>query len=136
MNQQTRLRQNARVLRQDMTLAEKRLWQVLRNKALGYKFRRQYAMGLDIVDFVCLERLLVIEVDGGQHLENPSDRRRDAWFQAQGYRTLRFWNHEVLTNLDGVWETIQAALCEAESGGNRFAHPHLTSPIKGEEPTG
>jgi very-short-patch-repair endonuclease len=63
-------------------------------------------MGPYIVDFACLRMRLVIEVDGGQHFENPEDMIRDRWLEEQGFRVLRFWNHEVLGNLDGVLEVI------------------------------
>lgn len=80
-----------------------RLWQID-----GYKFRRQQPLGHYIVDFVCLEKRLVVEVDGGQHAEQQMkyDSERDAWLAAQGFSVLRFWNDEVLKNIDGVKEII------------------------------
>jgi very-short-patch-repair endonuclease len=79
------------------------LWFVLRDRKFAkFKFRRQVPIGRFIADFVCFERRLVIEVDGGQHADSVSDRRRDRWFAANGYRVLRFWNNEVMRNLDGV----------------------------------
>jgi very-short-patch-repair endonuclease len=79
----------------------------VRSKGLsGLKFRRQQPIGVHIVDFVCLEKKLIIEVDGGQHANSEEDRRRDAWLQGEGYVVLRFWNNEVLGNLDGVMEAI------------------------------
>jgi very-short-patch-repair endonuclease len=104
------LTQNARALRQNMTDAERRLWRELRRDSLGVKFRRQIPIGSYIVDFACLQRRLIIEVDGGQHLESPEDLQRDAWLRNQGYRVLRFWNHDVLRNLEGVLAVIAAAL--------------------------
>jgi adenine-specific DNA-methyltransferase len=102
----------ARALRSRPTDAEKFLWKHLRLRQLdGYKFRRQRPVGPYIVDFVCLEKKLVIEVDGGQHAENQvADCRRDAWLRSQGYEVLRFWNDEVLKKIDGVSEVIFQAL--------------------------
>ena len=104
------LTSNARALRQNMTDAERRLWRELRRGALGARFRRQVPIGSYIVDFACLQCRLVIELDGGQHLENPDDRQRDTWLRSQGYRVLRFWNHDVLQNAEGVLTVILAAL--------------------------
>jgi len=90
----------------------------------GIKFRRQEPIGDYIVDFVAFENRLVIEVDGGQHADEEKDKdtRRDAWLRSQGFRVLRFWNNEVLQNLEGVLETIRV---------NCLRHPPLTPPIKG-----
>ena len=96
-----------------MTDAEHRLWSALRAHRLnGLSFRRQALVGRFIVDFVCHERRLVIEVDGGQHAENARDAERDRWLTSKGYRVLRFWNHDVLRNRLGVLETIVAAAAE------------------------
>ena len=101
----------ARNLRQNSTDAEKRLWQHLRLKQLaGWKFRRQQPLGTFIVDFICLEKRLIIEIDGGQHAGNPKDTARDQWLKTQGFTILRFWNNEVLTNIDGVLEVIKEKL--------------------------
>ena len=93
-----------------MSEAEKLLWSRLRAHRLdGRKFRRQHATGRYIVDFVCLGSHLVIEVDGDSHGDDAAearDRVRTAWLQSQGFRVLRFWNYDVLTNIDGVVETI------------------------------
>ncbi len=102
--------ERARELRKNMTDAERKLWAVLRREHLGYKFRRQAPIGRYIVDFVCFEKKLVIEVDGGQHLSNPADQVRDHWLNTQGFRVIRFWNNDVLTNLTGVVDSIQRAL--------------------------
>ena len=97
-----------------MTDAEHRLWSALRAHRLdGLSFRRQALIGRFIVDFVCREKRLVIEVDGGQHAENARDLERDRWLETKGYRVLRFWNHDVLRNRNGVLETIVAAAAEA-----------------------
>ena len=88
----------ARILRNNPTDAERILWRHLRFRQLvGYKFRRQRPIGRFIVDFVCLEKNLVIEIDGGQHSEQKSyDSKRDAWIRTKGFRVLRFWDHEVI----------------------------------------
>jgi very-short-patch-repair endonuclease len=106
------LKNNSRLLRKSMTDAERRLWQALRLRQLeGLKFRRQFPIGRYIVDFACPERKLVIELDGGQHAEQESyDKDRTKWLEGQGYRVLRFWNNEVMTNLEGVKESIYNAI--------------------------
>jgi very-short-patch-repair endonuclease len=98
----------ARELRKSQTDAEKMLWNHLRLRQMGdYKFRRQQPIGKYIVDFVCLEKRLIIEVDGGQHAEQgPYDANRDSWLTSQGYRILRFWNNQIFNELDAVKETI------------------------------
>jgi len=85
-----------------------KLWRLLRNRQIeGVKFRRQCPIGPYIADFASIEALLVIEVDGGQHASAVAhDERRTTWLGSRGYRVLRFWNNEVLTNPDGVVETI------------------------------
>ncbi len=83
-----------------------KLWQALRYRITGVKFRRQAVIGNYIVDFVCFPRKLIVEVDGGQHNENKKDVFRDKWLNSQGFKVLRFWNNEVIFNLDGVFETI------------------------------
>jgi very-short-patch-repair endonuclease len=111
----------ARRLRRDATDAEHKLWYRLRSRGIdGCKFVRQEPIGPYIVDFICRERRLVIEVDGGQHATDPRDALRDRWLNAHGYRVLRFWNNEVLGNIDGVLEVIASALnagVAANSGG-------------------
>ena len=102
----------ARTLRQNMTEAERRIWQILRlNRMKGYKFRRQVPFGHYIADFVCHEARLIVEIDGGQHDRlSPRETERDEFLQSEGSRILRFWNNEVLANLDGVHETIASEL--------------------------
>ena len=102
----------ARRLRRDSTEAEKLLWSRLRDRAVtGCKFRRQHAIGRYVVDFVCLEQALVIEVDGGQHaIDAERDRERTEWLEGRGFRVLRFWNNEVVKNPEGVFSAIEAAL--------------------------
>ena len=100
-------RKFARAMRADATKAENLLWQALRNRQLaGLKFKRQVPLVGYIVDFVCFEARLILEVDGGQHAESNRDVERDRMFESQGFRTLRFWNDEVIGNIDAVCETI------------------------------
>ena len=97
--------EDARRLRAESTDAERMFWGRVRDRRLaGYKFRRQYPIHNYIVDFVCAEARLIVELDGGQHAGSRADRLRDAKLAADGYRVLRFWNSDVLTNLDGVVE--------------------------------
>ena len=106
------LRQFARDLRRLSPDAEFRLWTALRSRHLaGYKFRRQHPIGPFIVDFACTRRRLVIEADGSQHIGNAADdEKRTAWLRRHGWRVLRFWNSDILTNTEGVLESILAAL--------------------------
>ena len=105
-----------RRLRRQSTDAEMVLWLSLRDRRLcGFKFVRQEAIESFIVDFVCRERKLIIEVDGGQHSDNPKDRARDAALDAAGFQVLRFWNSDVLKNKNGVLEVIASALNAAEN---------------------
>jgi very-short-patch-repair endonuclease len=105
------MRRRARELRKRMTGAERKLWFALRDRRFArFKFRRQAPIGRFVADFICFERRLVIEVDGGQHADSLSDLRRDRWFAANGYRVLRFWNNEVLKNLDGVMTLLADTL--------------------------
>jgi very-short-patch-repair endonuclease len=100
-----------RTLRQNATDAETKLWFAVRDRRLaGFKFVRQKAIGRYVVDFLCRERNLVVEVDGGQHAESESDKVRDAYLASEGYRVMRFWNSDVLRNIDGVLQTILTSL--------------------------
>ncbi len=101
-----RLTRSARGLRNNPTEVEKQIWYMLRQKNLGVKFRRQGVIGRYIVDFVCFEKCLVIEIDGGQHADNLSDKIRDQWLRSEGFKVLRFWNDDVLKNRDGVLQII------------------------------
>ncbi|MGM4896746.1 endonuclease domain-containing protein [Tardiphaga sp. 839_C3_N1_4] len=101
----------SRKLRANQTDAETRLWHRIRNRQVGgFKFVRQEAIGPYIGDFVCREQRLVIEVDGGQHLESKRDEIRDAYLRAEGYGVVRFWNNDVLSNIDGVLMLLDQAL--------------------------
>ena len=103
---------NARKLRQESTDAEQKFWYQVKDRRLeGHKFRRQVGVGHYIVDFLCLDKRLVIELDGGQHDENRAkDEQRSRYIESQGFRVIRFWNNEVLQNMSGVLETVLAHL--------------------------
>jgi len=102
----------ARKLRNNPTEAERRLWSRLRRKQTdGHRFRRQVPLGPYVADFVCFDARLIVEADGGQHADRVAhDSERTVWLEAQGYRVLRFWNNDVLSNTDGVIESIRVAL--------------------------
>ena len=101
----------AQKLRNNSTDTEKYLWKYLRGRQLEeFKFRRQHPIGKYIVDFINLERKIIIEVDGGQHSENKKDKLRDKWLEEKGYEVLRFWDNEVFTNIEGVIESIRKKL--------------------------
>jgi very-short-patch-repair endonuclease len=107
--------QHARALRRNQTDTEQRLWYHLRAHRLqGYKFKRQKPLGAYILDFVCIEHRLVIELDGGQHSAHATyDRRRDDWLCAQGLTVLRFWNNQVMQEMPAVLERIAEVLAQA-----------------------
>ena len=111
----------ARGLRKNSTDAERLLWRHLKAKQLdGLKFRQQEQIGRFIADFVCYEKRLIIEADGGQHAqEKEKDEERTQWLNSQGFTVLRFWNNEILTNIEGVMEVIQMH-CQ---------HPPLLNPL-------
>jgi very-short-patch-repair endonuclease len=119
-----------RTLRNEMTTAENALWKVLRGRQLeGLKFRRQHPFGNYILDFVCLEIMLVIEVDGGQHTENIEyDTQRTEELQKAGYHVLRFWNNQVLQKI----ESVKEKLWESVEGLRQSPHPHPNLPLEGE----
>jgi len=100
---------NARDLRKNQTDAERLLWQYLRNRQLcGQKFRRQFPIDSYIVDFVCLEVKLIVELDGGQHAKQIEyDQHRTEQLQKRGFKVIRFWNNDVLQNNAGVLESIR-----------------------------
>ena len=105
-------RNRARRMRKTFTDAEMPLWQLLRGRRLkDFKFRRQHPLGPYIADFVCLDKRLVIEVDGSQHQEQASyDDKRTRELEAAGYRVVRFWDNDVLLNTNDVMEAIYQAL--------------------------
>ena len=106
------MKSRARALRRNMTDAERLLWRSLRDRQTGgWKFRRQHPIRPFIVDFVCVEGKLIIEVDGGQHAsEVREDESRCSYLTKKGYRILRFWNNEVLMETEAVLDMILAAL--------------------------
>ncbi len=101
----------ARSLRRALTPAELTLWAKLRNRQLGgFKFIRQEPIGFYYADFVCRDRRLIVEVDGGQHAERATDRQRDSDLTALGYRIVRFWNNDVIENIDRVLQSLLSEL--------------------------
>ncbi len=102
----------ARQLRHQQTEVEQKLWFRLRNREfLNHKFRRQHPIGSYIVDFCCIEKQLVVELDGSQHLtQKAKDAQRTNYLQSQGYRVLRFWDNEILNQINDVLEAIRLAL--------------------------
>jgi very-short-patch-repair endonuclease len=108
-NPKTRTR--AIELRKEPTPAEATLWAYTRNDQLGFSFRRQHSIGNYIPDFVCIEKKLIIELDGSQHLEQEEyDKERTKYLESQGYKVIRFWNNEVINDLNGVIRVIQSTL--------------------------
>lgn len=123
--------QHARSLRNQQTDAEARLWYHLRaHRFLGLKFKRQQPIGPYIVDFICMQKGLVIELDGGQHAQTQDyDAQRSAYLRAQGFHVLRFWNDEVLTNTEAVLERIRR-YCTSETSSFSTLSPN-PSPASG-----
>ena len=112
MRQSQQQRNRARQLRKSMTNAERLLWCELRDPdRFSAKFRRQCPIGPYIVDFICLEQRLIIEVDGSQHQQSERDVQRTEWLKQNGFRVLRFWNNEVLeqrqTVCEVIWQTLR-----------------------------
>ncbi len=108
----------AKYLRKTSTDAEQLLWYQIRNRRLfGIKFRRQQPVDSYIVDFISFEKMLIVEIDGGQHNENHlKDKRRTRVLEEKGFRVIRFWNNEVLRNLEGVLESLILTLSQKERG--------------------
>ena len=107
--------ENARNLRRNSTDAERRLWHFLRSRRLGgFRFRRQVPLGRYVADFACLREHLIVELDGGQHVDRRADDdERTRHLQRAGFRVLRFWNDDALVRTEAVLESILAALCSA-----------------------
>ena len=103
---------NAKTLRSQQTDAEQQLWHQLRaHRFMGLKFKRQKPIGQYMVDFICIEYRLILEVDGGQHIDRMEyDDERTAWLKSEGFMVLRFWNHEVLQKMEGVLERVRQAV--------------------------
>jgi len=123
----TKMIKAEKTLRKNSTKAERLLWRNLRAKQMKkFKFRRQEPIGNYIVDFVCFENRVVIEVDGSQHMvEVARDKERERWLRSQGFTILRFWNNEVLRNTGGVLEIIRLT-CQC--------HPPLIPPLQAVKP--
>ena len=107
-----KIRTRAIELRKELTPAEHRLWSRIRNDQLGVNFRRQHAIGNFIPDFVCIKKKLIIELDGSQHLEQQEyDQERTKYLKSLGYRVIRFWNNDVMNDIESVltviWDAIQ-----------------------------
>ena len=128
------LLQNAKQLRSNQTDAELKLWYHLRaHRFMGLKFKRQKPVGRYIVDFICVEQKLDIELDGGQHSEQTAyDAERDDWLRSEGYAVLRFWNNEVMQEMEGVLERIRLALSPGPSpASGRGEQDSSLSPLAG-----
>ena len=108
-NPKTRTR--AIELRKELTPAERKLWALIHNDQLGVNFRRQHAIGKYIPDFVCIEKKLIIELDGSQHLEQEEyDKERTKYLESEGYRVIRFWNNAIMKDMNGVITSILHSL--------------------------
>nr|WP_245450325.1 DUF559 domain-containing protein [Neorhizobium sp. SOG26] len=121
----------ARRLRRNETEEEYRLWSELRNRLLdGYKFSRQVPLGPYVVDFLCREERLVVEIDGFHHAQSASDDIRTRWLNLNGYRVLRFWNHEITQERRAVLDTVLAALKGqlSRNSDNRRFYPSIEKP--------
>ena len=128
---------NAKVLRERMTDAELRLWYHLRDRRFfGFKFVRQHPIGPYIADFACREADLIVEIDGSQHAESEHDQKRTDALGEHGYAVIRFWNNDILTNVDGVLAVLASHLEKAPSPGLRFAKPDLSPEGRGDEGAG
>ena len=117
----------ARKLRSQMTDAERKLWFALKDRRFqSFKFRRQVPIGSYVADFLCFEARLVVEVDGGQHAESGPDLKRDRWLTENDFRVVRFWNNDVLSNLEGVLTVLVTELQNT---------PHPTSRLRSTSPS-
>jgi very-short-patch-repair endonuclease len=115
----------ARKLRRDATEAEKHLWRWLRGRQiLGFKFRRQSPVAGFIADFLCEELRIIVELDGGQHSDSSTDADRTARLQAAGYQVIRYWNNDVMRNMEGVLEDLRSRLIAVAGAGT--PHPTLS----------
>ncbi len=119
---------NARNLRKNMTTQERKLWNIIKNKQFyNYKFLRQYVIGGYIVDFICREEKIIVEIDGGQHNQNENikyDKNRNKYLENLGYKVVRFWNNEIDDNIEGVYRKLQEIFMIKTA-------PTLTLPRKG-----
>ena len=103
--------EKSRQLRKNMTSQERKLWSIIRERRFfGYRFRRQFPIGSYIVDFVCREKRIIIEIDGGQHNEIQNieyDNKRTEFLKSEGFQVIRFWNYDVDNNMDGIYERLK-----------------------------
>ena len=106
-----KFKQNARYLRKNMTVQERKFWNIIRNKQFyGYRFLRQYTIDNYIVDFICCEKSIVVEIDGGQHNESQNityDNQRTNYIKNKGYKIIRFWNSDIDNNIEGVYQKLE-----------------------------
>ena len=117
----------ARKLRSQMTDAERKLWFALKDRRFqSFKFRRQVPIGPYVADFLTDESRLVVEMDGGQHADSARDAERDRWLAENDFRIVRFWNNDVLSNLEGVLTALTTELHDS---------PHPTSPLRSTSPS-
>jgi len=113
MSKDRNLKVLARINRKNPTVAERRIWRMLRDRQLGLKFKRQFQIGKYITDFACPELKLIVECDGGQHDEaKQKDDTRTEFLSSLGYKVIRIWNNEIFKNQEGVWLFIRAAVDE------------------------
>ena len=128
--------QNAKKMRSNMTPAEIKMWYILRGKRFnGLKFKRQVLIGNYIVDFLCKEKKLIIEIDGGQHntdVNIVNDKNRTRYLENNGYKVLRFWNEDVLKNFSGVLEVILREINENDGSWYHPLPPSAPSPEGGQ----
>jgi very-short-patch-repair endonuclease len=133
-------RDQAKQLRTRMTDAELRLWYRLRAYRFnGIKFKRQAPIGPYVVDFICFDHKVIVEVDGGQHADSAPDRRRDAWLRSEGYRVMHFWNNDVLKQTDVVLNEISKAIVNIDISTplpTRYARHPLPQGERGQEKGG
>ena len=124
-------RGQAKALRQLSTDAETRLWRLLRSRRLGdVKFRRQVPIGPWIADFVSFDKKLIVEADGSQHAESDHDKTRDLDLQARRFRILRFWNNDILFDVNGVLEAVLDEIAKAPSPRGLRPRPSPTKLAK------
>ncbi len=111
--------EKSRDLRKNMTPQERKLWYIIKNRQFfGYRFRRQFPLGQYIVDFMCREKKIIIEIDGGQHNEIKNiqyDNKRTEYLISEGYKVIRFWNNDIDKNISGVYNKLKEVF---EIGGN------------------
>ncbi|MBR1753671.1 endonuclease domain-containing protein [bacterium] len=127
--------EKSRQLRKNMTTQEKKLWNIIRNRQFfGFRFRRQFPIGNYIVDFICREKNIIIELDGGQHNENINivyDNKRTEFLVSEGFKVVRFWNNEIDENIDGVYERLKEVFGVCDY--NMYTPPQPSPTREGEQ---